>query len=132
LNEQVSEIIAGMGHGQSIVVVDAGYPIPADAVRIDLAVGADVPRFEDVLDAVLSELNVEAYVMADESKEQNQRIRTFLAERLPNATLTTQPHVEFRETARRDQRNSTTRAYIRTGDSSAYGSVMLVAGWVAP
>ena len=43
--------IASMGHGDLMIVCDAGFPIPSSAWRIDLAIVPDVPDLETVLDA---------------------------------------------------------------------------------
>jgi len=49
LNAQLSQAIASMGHGDLIIVCDAGFPIPSTAWRIDLAIVPDVPDLETVL-----------------------------------------------------------------------------------
>ena len=43
LNAELNHAIASMGHGDFILVCDAGFPIPNDAWRIDLALTKDVP-----------------------------------------------------------------------------------------
>ena len=53
LNQPLSAVIAGLGHMETLVVADAGLPIPPGVERIDLAVSAGLPPFLDVLRAVL-------------------------------------------------------------------------------
>ena len=45
LNKDLSEVIAGMGHRDMLVIADAGLPIPPNVRRIDLAVSPNLPRF---------------------------------------------------------------------------------------
>ena len=52
LHAELSQLIAAMGHGDAIVIADAGLPVPAGTRCIDLAVTRGVPSFEQVLDAV--------------------------------------------------------------------------------
>ncbi len=66
LNQPLSEVIAGMGHFDTLVIADAGLPIPPTTRRIDLAVSAGVPAFLDVLRAVLGEMQVQSAVIAQE------------------------------------------------------------------
>ena len=66
LHAELSGLIARMGHGDMLVIGDAGLPIPEGPVRIDLAVTANLPRFMDVVNAVLGELCVESAVIAQE------------------------------------------------------------------
>ena len=58
LNAELSKAIALMGHGDLFMVCDAGFPIPLDRWRIDLAITRDLPDLYTVLDLVLSELTV--------------------------------------------------------------------------
>ena len=72
------------------MIGDAGLPIPDGPRRIDLAVTANVPRFQDVLAAVLSEMQVEGAVIADELAPANPAIHAELLRQLgltPVATL---------------------------------------------
>lgn len=43
INNELSYAIASMGHGDLMIVCDAGFPIPSSVWRIDLALIPDVP-----------------------------------------------------------------------------------------
>jgi D-ribose pyranose/furanose isomerase RbsD len=43
LNAPLSQVIAEMGHGDLLVIADAGLPIPLTVARIDLAVRPGLP-----------------------------------------------------------------------------------------
>ncbi|OIO94359.1 MAG: D-ribose pyranase [Anaerolineae bacterium CG2_30_64_16] len=123
LNKDLSEVIAGMGHRDLLVIADAGLPIPSGVRRIDLAVRPGLPGFIDVLQAVLGELRVEEAVVASEMDERSPhvlaRLRQALGEEVPiNSTI----HENFKlQTAR-------ARAVVRTGEFTPYANVILIAG----
>ena len=48
LNLGLNQALAAMGHGDFMIVCDAGFPIPAQVSRVDLAIVADVPDIETV------------------------------------------------------------------------------------
>ena len=52
LNLGLNQAIAAMGHGDYLIVCDAGFPIPSEVPRIDLAVIPDLPDIETVLTAI--------------------------------------------------------------------------------
>src|SRR5690606_189098 len=82
LNQPLSAVIAGMGHKDTLVIGDAGLPIPPYVERIDLAVSAGLPPFMEVLEAVLSELQVEEAIIAEELQTRSPDLYRRLMERL--------------------------------------------------
>src|SRR5438132_210356 len=68
LHPELSRVIASLGHGDSLVIADAGLPIPAAVERIDLAFAPGKPAFMVVLEAVLAEMEVERAILAQEVK----------------------------------------------------------------
>lgn len=124
LNQPLSHIIAGMGHLDTLVIADAGLPIPSTTTRIDLAVQKNIPSFLDVLSAVLSELKVESAIYAEEmiarSPEMNQRMLKML-EGIPASTVS---HEVFKA------HTAKACAVVRTGEFTPYANVILVAGVV--
>lgn len=123
LNHQISEIIAKMGHTDSIVIADAGLPIPPGVLRIDLALVPGTPGYVETLRAVLTELQVEEAVVAAEMEMRNgaalQSTRALLG---ANVRLDMVPHSEFKALTR----NAV--AVIRTGECSPYANVILRSG----
>jgi D-ribose pyranase len=66
LQHELSEVIATLGHTDSLVIADAGLPIPPEVKRIDLAITEGVPKFMQVLGAILQEVQVERVILARE------------------------------------------------------------------
>lgn len=67
LHAELSCQIALLGHTDRVVVADMGLPLPRSIPVIDLALVPGVPRFTDVLDALLEEIVVESHTLARES-----------------------------------------------------------------
>ena len=59
LNCELSKIIAGLGHGQQLLVGDAAFPIPKSLECVDLALTEGKVSIEETLRAILIELKVE-------------------------------------------------------------------------
>lgn len=117
LNVELSRVVAGLGHGDLLVIGDAGLPVPSGVACVDLAVTLGVPRFADVLEAVLSEMQVErAFVAAEAGAE----VRGWVAALSPSEM----PHDAFKAESARAV------AVVRTGEATAYANVGLVAGVV--
>lgn len=125
LNAELSQVIACMGHGDMLVLGDAGLPIPVGAnapQRIDLAVCPGTPRLQDVLRAVLSELQVQSTVIATEALVgERHELPTWYSAQV-GMTPRTVSHEEFKKIC------GTARAMVRTGECTPYANIILVAG----
>ena len=125
LNQPLSTVIAGLGHGDTLVVADAGLPIPPETTRIDLAVCAGTPPFMDVLNAILSEMAVERVIIAAEMAQHNPALHATLLERLGDEVPVEEiTHLILKESTRE------ARAVARTGEFTPYANIILVAGVV--
>ena len=124
LHAELSEVIARLGHGDLLVIGDAGLPIPDGPRRIDLAVSANVPRLHEVLAAVLAEMQVEGAVIAEEIVAATPAVHADLLERLGATPVATVSHEQFKAATRG------ARAIVRTGEFSPYANVILRAGVV--
>ena len=122
LNSHLSTLVAQMGHTQTITLGDAGLPVPQGVPRIDLAVTAGVPRFLEVLDAVLSELTVERIILAEEIRKVSPEMHRSILRRFPNLPVEYVSHEDFKGLTR------DSRAVVRTGETTSYANVILVAG----
>ncbi len=122
LHPAISSAIAALGHGEGIVIADAGLPVPAGPQRIDLALSPGVPSFEQVLRAVASEMQVELMLIAVEATGRSPQLRQWLEQALPGVPIEAVAHETFK------QRSAQARAVIRCGECTPYANVMLVAG----
>ena len=124
LHAELSDVIARLGHGDLLVIGDAGLPIPDGPRRIDLAVSANVPRFRDVLAAVLSEMQVEGAVIAEELASASPDVHADTRRQLGATPVATLSHEQFKALTRG------ARAIVRTGEFSPYANVILRSGVV--
>lgn len=124
INQPLSAVIAGLGHQDTIVVADAGLPIPGAPQRIDLALTAGIPRFLDTVRVVLDEMQVERAVIASEMLEVSPELYQGLQALLGEVPVDTLPHRKFKKASR------TAAAVVRTGEYTPYANVILVAGVV--
>ncbi len=124
LNSEISEVIARLGHGDMLVIGDAGMPIPQEVWRIDLALTKGVPGFVETLQTVLSELKVDSIIVAEETQKASPQIWTAILEAVGKVPVKTVPHAELKQITR------SAIAMIRTGEYTPYANVILVAGVV--
>jgi D-ribose pyranase len=124
INQPISAIIAGLGHTDTVVIADAGLPIPAGPERIDLALTAGVPTFLDALRVILSEMQVEHAVVAAEMLQVSPAVYEAIKTLLGDTPIETVPHQSFKEQTR------LAKAVVRTGEFTPYANIILAAGVV--
>lgn len=124
LNTALSELIASLGHGDMVVIADAGLPIPAETYRIDLALTRGVPGFIETVRTVLSEMQVERAIIANETTRVSPQVLQDLQALLPGVPFEQVSHDELKDLCHR------ARAVVRTGEFTPYANVVLVAGVV--
>lgn len=108
----------------TLVVADAGLPVPPGVERIDLAVSTGLPPFIDVLQAVLSEMQIEGVIIAAEMQTRSPHMYAALMDLLGNVPVQTVPHDRFKQQTRE------ARAVVRTGEFTPYANVILISGVV--
>jgi D-ribose pyranase len=121
LNAPLAGALARLGHTHQVVIADAGLPLPYDVpgcTIVDLAVVAGIPRFEQVLDAVLDAIVVDRAEAALESR--SHPAHQWIAARLDSLSLIS--HEELKA------RLPETQLVVRTGESTPYANVILHCG----
>lgn len=124
LNAELSRCVAALGHKDLFMIGDAGMPIPEGVTVIDLAVCGGVPKFEQVLAAVLEEAEVEYYFLASEIQDKNAGLHDTIKHALPNVPSEMMAHDELK------QKSKACKFAVRTGEFSSYANVILQAGVV--
>ncbi|MEW1924077.1 D-ribose pyranase [Streptomyces sp. NPDC088360] len=120
LNRHLSGALAELGHGDTVLICDAGMPIPPGPRVVDLAFRAGVPSFAEVLDGLLAELVTEGGTAAEEVREANPATAALLTSRVTPLALI--PHEELK------LRTAGARLVIRTGEATPYANVLLRCG----
>lgn len=127
LNAELSKAIALMGHGDLFMICDAGFPIPLDCWRIDLAITRNLPDLYTVLDLVLSELTVEKVLYADLVREHNFPLLQQLEVTFDGtgAELEAVPNDHLM-----GELAHTAKVIVRTGAFNPWGNIGLICGTV--
>jgi D-ribose pyranase len=126
LNGQLAEVVASIGHGQTILIADAGMPRPPGVPLIDLAVTLGLPGFLDVVRAVVGEMTVERFTIATELVDSTHPVLADLR-RLLNGQKSEESTVSHQELK---ARSAEAIAFVRTGEATPYANVLLASGVV--
>jgi D-ribose pyranase len=126
LNAHLAEVVAGIGHGQTILLADAGMPRPRNVPIVDLAVTLGLPGFLDVLQVIVGEMMIESYVIAEELVAAPAAIGTLSGIRslLLGSAEGLISHEELK------LRSASATLFVRTGEATPYANVLLSAGVV--
>ena len=115
------QVIASMGHTDTLVLADAGLPVPAGVECIDLLWSRGQPALAPVLAAVLAELPVESATVA---AELDGTMLDSVAGALGGLPLHRIGHDELKRAV------GDARAVVRTGETTSFANVILRAGVV--
>ncbi|HMT91540.1 D-ribose pyranase [uncultured Thiothrix sp.] len=124
LHAELSHCLATLGHGDRLIIADAGLPIPPQVQRIDLAVSLGIPSLQAVLKAVLSEMQVERAIVAQEALVNDMLpdwYQIFIGHGLPKAVESVS-HENFKKLSQQ------AKAIVRTGEATPYANIMLCSG----
>ncbi|AWG03325.1 D-ribose pyranase [Trueperella pyogenes] len=67
LNPDLNRAVARLGHTDTFVIADCGLPIPTHVPIVDLSLVFGIPRFADVVNALLTEVVTEGFTLAAEA-----------------------------------------------------------------
>ncbi len=124
LNQPISRVIAGLGHTDTLVIADAGLPIPAETERIDLALTKGIPSFLDTLRVVLSEMRIEEVIIAEEMTTVSPDLYQDIQKIIGDIPIEFCTHTIFKVMTAESE------AVIRTGEFTPYANIILVSGVV--
>jgi D-ribose pyranose/furanose isomerase RbsD len=127
LNAALAHAIASAGHGDLLMIVDAGFPIPVGANRIDLAVTQDIPDLRTVLALVRNDFIAEGVTIAAEMATNNPELESWLRGAFADSTFELVPHEEMLSSV-----PLRARAIVRTGAFDPWGNIALRSGVDVP
>lgn len=123
LNRDMAAVISEQGHGDLLMVTDAGFAIPQEVEVIDVSLSENKPMVMEVLELLNQYFSVEKMYMSNETREVSpthfKKVSKAFGDDVEVETL---PHAELKRLSRE------VKAVIRTGDFTAYGNVILVSG----
>lgn len=127
LNKELSNAIASMGHGDLMIVCDAGFPIPNAAWRVDLAIVPDVPDLETVLSAISEALIAEKVSYAEEMAANNPLLLEKVQRIFAAAEFAPVPHEQILT-----EMAAKAKVIVRTGAFDPWGNILLYSGVDVP
>ncbi len=120
---QLSRVMAELRHMDTIVIGDAGLPIPKGVERVDLGWRPGDPAYLDVLEEMLKVLVVERATFAKEAltvtPDFHKKALALLPEGIPVDYV---PHVELKHLS------ENAKAIVLTGEFTGYTNVILTCG----
>ena len=121
LNPQLNHLLCRIRHTNALVIADAAFPFWPQIETVDISLTRGVPTIIQVLDAILSNWKCGELFMAEEFKQCNDRkTRAAFQRACRGIKRTFEPHLDFKK------RVPDAIGLIRTGDTTAYGNVILV------
>jgi len=123
INREISRVISQQGHGDLLMVVDAGFAIPPNLEVIDISLGENNPKVLDILQELSKFFSVEKMILANETQETSPTLFSEIVNSFgDNMEVETIAHSELKDLSKN------VKAIIRSGDFTAYGNVILVSG----
>jgi D-ribose pyranase len=126
LHSELARIVAGMGHGDKLVVCDSGYPIPHGKPVADVILTVGVPGVVQTLSTILQELHIEGVIVAEEMERRSVTMFLQIQNAVAPVPMKKISHEEFK----RLTQNENNISFVRTGEATPFANVILVAGVV--
>lgn len=121
INPEVLSLVSRVRHTNALVIADAAFPFWPEIETVDISLVKGVPSVLQVVNAILPNWKCGEVYMAEEFKRHNQRkTQAAFARACGNVPITFEPHIEFKK------RVPHAIGLIRTGDTTAYGNMILV------
>jgi D-ribose pyranase len=125
LHPQLNRVLAEIRHKDTIIIGDAGLPVPKGVERIDLDFIPGVVPYLDVLKAIMEEqdYNFESAIFAEEAKTVSPEFHKKALALLPKGIdISYVPHTKLKEMSK------DAKAIILTGEYTGYTNVILTSG----
>lgn len=121
VNPELIEAICRMGHGDEMLIADAGLPMPEGVQVLDLSLTRGIPGVMDVLNAVLEELVVEQITLAEEIKGRSPDLLQKIVARTGSMKPVFVPHEELKDRA------DGALIIVRTAEMTHYANILVMA-----
>ncbi|MGB3366962.1 MAG: D-ribose pyranase [Acidaminobacteraceae bacterium] len=122
LNSHITSVIASMGHTDTIVIADAGLPVPGGVKCIDVSLIRGTPSFMQTLNSLKDEIYIESVILAEEIKEKNPDLLKEIKQIYDESMIKYVNHDQFKVFTKES------KAIVRTGECSPYANIILSSG----
>ncbi|MBF6626358.1 D-ribose pyranase [Aerococcaceae bacterium zg-BR9] len=123
LNSEISKVLSDLGHMDQITIGDCGLPISEGVKKIDVALNKGFPRFIEVLEVILKDMEIEKVILAEEIQHHNSCQLDAIKGLLNNSV-----EIEFFSHEQFKQKMQISKAVIRTGEVTPYSNIILQSG----
>ncbi len=123
LNPDINHALSTLGHGDTLMVTDVGFPTPADDRRIDISIAKNLPELREILLLLRDEIYIERIIVAKEMASNNPELYKWIKENFLGIELELVPH----NPGINGVANSA-KWIIRTGALDPWGNIGLVCG----
>jgi len=130
LNSDISRVLSYMGHTDQICIGDCGLPVPDTTERIDLTVSFGVPTFMQVLKEVSKDMKIEKVILAEEIKKQNPKQLKEVLKLIKSLENGKNIKVVYVSHAALKKLTYSSKAVIRTGETTPYSNIILQSGCI--
>lgn len=118
LNAELNAALSRLGHGDLVLLADCGMPAPRGVPVVDLALVQGIPRFDEVLAALVGDLVFESATMAKEGRGTD--TENWVGSRIGQLSYVS--HEELKVLS------GSARLFIRTGEATPYANALLTCG----
>lgn len=122
LNRDLAALLSEQGHMDTMIVCDAGFPIPEGIPVVDLSLKNNVPKVIDVLEELKNHYSVEEITMAKETEVNSPSHFNAVKNLWEGIPVKTVFHIDLKKMSH------DVKFVVRTGDFTAYGNVYLTSG----
>ena len=123
VNRDLAYALSIQGHGDLLMVVDAGFAIPLGVKVIDISLAENKPMVIEVLAELKKFFSVEKLIMAKQTRDISPSLFHSISIAFGDKIdLDIIDHGELKKLSRE------VKTVIRTGDFTAYGNVIIVSG----
>ncbi|MEC0111294.1 D-ribose pyranase [Paenibacillus taichungensis] len=123
LNSHISKVLSDLGHTDTIVIADAGLPVPEGVPKIDLSLKLGTPSFQEVVELIADDMVIEKVILATEIKAGNPEAMQFITEKFGDEAIDVSiSHEQFKVLTRN------AKVVIRTGEATPYANCILQSG----
>ena len=120
LNPELAVLLARFRHTNTIVITDLGFPYWPQVPTVDISLTKDIPSVRDVLRALEGQLMIGHAWMAEEFWQHHEKsVAAEYSQLLGGLEINYEAHDTFKK------RVPQCIGLIRTGDSTAYGNIIL-------
>ncbi|MCM3781535.1 D-ribose pyranase [Neobacillus mesonae] len=122
INSHITKVLADLGHTDQIVIADVGLPIPDGVPKIDLSLKLGTPSFEEVVEAIAEDMEIEKVILAEEIRSDNADALQYIEEKFHEQPIEFHTHEQFKKLTKN------AKVIIRTGEAKPYANCIMQSG----